>query len=67
MEVNYFLEAKQTILGDHSRAGANPSKWATETALVITVGHCNGVVRAFTLEQMHRGKGLRAGGVHLIL
>ena len=51
----------QPLLAEHARAGATPSKWPTETALVVAVGHCDGVAQAQTLEKMHRGKGLCDG------
>ena len=51
----------QRLLASHARDGATPSKWPTETALVVVVGHRDGVVQAFILEQMHRGKSLCAG------
>ena len=38
------------LLGDHALAGATPSKWPTETALAVTVGHHNGVTQTFTLK-----------------
>ena len=49
----------QPLLADHARDGATPSKWPTETARAVAVGHVNGVAQAQTLEQMHRGKGRR--------
>ena len=50
------------LLGDHDRAGVTLSESPTETALAIAVGHRDGFVHARTLEQIHRGKCLRAGG-----
>ena len=55
------------LQGDRARAGATPSKWPTELALTVAVGHCDGVAQAFTLKQMHCGKGLRADTVYLLL
>ena len=57
----------QPLLADHARDGATPSKWPTETARAVAVGHVNGVAQAQTLEQMHRGKGLRAGGSYFVI
>ena len=34
------------LLGDHARAGATSSKWPTETAVAVAVGHCNDVAQA---------------------
>ena len=50
------------LLGNHARDGATSSKWPTEMALAVIVGHCDGVAQAFTLKKMHRGKGMPAGG-----
>ena len=54
----------QHLLDDHTRIGATPSSWPTETSFIIAVGHHNDVMQAFTLDQLHQGKGLRAGGVY---
>ena len=56
-----FINVVGLLLGDHARAGPTPSKWPTEMALAVAVGHIDGVVQAQTHEQMHRGKGLCAG------
>ena len=45
------------LLGYHVHAGATLLPWPTETALAGTVGHCDGVTGAFTLEHLHRLKG----------
>ena len=34
------------LLGDHACTGATSSKWPTETALTLAVGHCDGVAQA---------------------
>ena len=39
--------------GDHAHAGATPSKWPTETALAVAVGHLNGVAQTSALKYMH--------------
>ena len=62
-----FINVVGMMLGNHARADVMPSKWPIEMALAVAVGHHNGVAQAFTLEQMHQGKGLRAGGVYLLL
>ena len=46
------------LLGDHVRACATPPKLPTETIIAVAVNHCNGVVYASTLKQMHCGKGI---------
>ena len=58
-----FTNVVGLLLGNHARAGATTSEWPTETALVVAVGHCNGVAQALTLEQIHRWKDLCADGV----
>ena len=55
------------LLGNHARAGATPSKWSTETAPVVAVGHCDVVAQAFTLDKFHQGKGVHAEKGYLIL
>ena len=52
----------QPLLSDHARDGATPSKWPTEMARAVALGHVNDVAEARTLEQTHQGRGLRAGG-----
>ena len=42
------------LLGDYARASATPSKWPTETAHAVAMGHRDGVVWGLTLEQLHR-------------
>ena len=64
---NIFNKRVGLLLGDHARAGATPSKCPTEMTLAVAVGHHNGVVQAFTLEEMHYRKGLRVGGGLLII
>ena len=54
-------------LGNHACDGVTPLPWPTETAFGVIVGRCDGVLQAFTLNQMHQGKGLCAGGVYLML
>ena len=51
--MHFFRKLLGLFLGNHDRAGATSLEWPTETALVVAVGHCNGVTQAFTLEQFH--------------
>ena len=64
-----FSNAVSLLLGDNACAGTTslPSPSPTETAFAVAVSHCDGVEQAFTLEQMPRGEGLRAGGVQIML
>ena len=57
----FFSSVVGLLLGNHARAGAMPSTLSTETAHAVAVGHRDDIVRAFTLEQLYRWKGLRAG------
>ena len=58
-----FSKVVGLLLDDHAHTGTTPPPWPTETAFVVAVGHHDVVVQAFTLEQIHQGKGLRADGV----
>ena len=40
------------FLGNHACAGATPSKWPTETAFAVAVGHLDAVAQAFYLKTM---------------
>ena len=66
---NIFGCVLQHLLGKNARDVDTPSSWPTaeETAYNFAVGHYTGVAQTFTIEQMYQGKGLRAGGVYLIL
>ena len=57
----------QPVLADHARDGATPSKWPTEATCDVAADRRNGVAQARTLEQMHQGRGLRAGGSYFVL
>ena len=43
-----FSNVVGLLLGDHARASATPSKWPTETALAVAVGHHNGITHVST-------------------
>ena len=58
-----FSNIVDLLLDDRACASATSSPWPTETAFNVNVGQRNGVVQAFTVEQIHHGKGLRAAGV----
>ena len=62
-----FISVVGLLLGNHTHAGPMPSKWPTETALVVAVGPLDGVVQAQTLEQIHQRKGLCADRFYLVL
>ena len=60
-----FSKLLGLLQDNHAHAGAISSKWPTETAPVGAVGHIT--AQSFILEQKHRGKGLHADGVYLLL
>ena len=55
------------ILSDHACANTTLSTWPAEAVFDVAVGYQNGIKQAFTLEKMHQGKDLFAGGVYLLL
>ena len=57
----------QHLRGNHAYAGATSSTWPRKMVSAVVLGYCDDVVKAFTLKQMHRGKGLQTGGVDLIV
>ena len=48
-----FGKVPGLLLGNDDFFGAVPLPWPTEPYFAVAVGHCNGIVQAFTLEQMH--------------
>ena len=58
-----FSKVPSLLLGNHARASATPLPWSIETTFVVAAAHHDSVTQAFTLEQMHQGKSLRAGEV----
>ena len=64
---HYFCKSFRAIASWPCLRHVTSSSWPTETAFTVTVDDLDCVLHARTLKQMHWGKGLRAGGVYLIL